>query len=1712
MNTSAHLCHSHRLFSVLLLTLLLPLSSAKVCDWWWEQDRQLGLLKFIGFWLGDGHLATQNGLVVIGQKKEAAVQWLEKLLDEVFPRWWFRNGDVMRPGMYKYYVRCPPLYKYLRLMAVGPPGYNARDPTQLRSYPHFTAVWTLEVQERQSDYYRADSAGYQTSTWTQRAMYRAMTGRRMDNAAASPASLTRTLPSTPVSSSDLRCSSYSDTDGFDTEAIDIEPPLVTVVLPDGTETVVHDYDVGPMEDDDLLEVPYGEVMTVDDQSKAEALIAAGAIIWWNNGKWLIINGHWFYLKRWLGDVEQIANVYSKLSRQQAIALLEGFCRADGNWSEIRFDSDQEPTGQWRCSNSSFPLIDHLQLIGQLAGAAVDLKLHTKAGKSTTIDDRTVTFSVDHWALHFTFTKSKRGIPFQTAPLAEPVMVAADDSDGCGYYQYNTDRRVYCITVEGNGNFLTQRLSIKPIRSGNECVKAHSMFIGNCLSKDMSSKFDLFRANSIRVLASIMDASMVGQMERFLKQAIVDKNPFIMASALSAGQQLYGTSPEVVKRWLNEITEALNNKSKMVQYHALALLYRIRAADKLALSKVVTGLARHNPSIAGSPMAQLLHIRIITSLLLSTPAVQQGSAAGAIHAELLKYVTDCLHAKHYVVMYEAARALVRLDHLLTAQQLVPAINVIQEMLTSTIAAHRFAAVKTLSEVVVRYPLLVNPCVTDLEHCINDPNRSIATLAITTLLKTGVESNVDRLMKSISGFMTDISDEFKIVLVDAIRSLCLKFPHKFPALMNFLASSLREEGGYKYKKAIVDAMLVMINDIKEAQELGLECFCEFIEDCVDGEALVSMADGTSRPLKEVRAGDRVLAWREGGLVPSEVTRAVAKGAQPCVELLFSDGRTLACTADHRILTADARWVRAGELRVGEDAVTAGVEYALSSTAEAAHSTWKLDLCDSLGSTLDMQSTRSKSLAFARLLGYSQHSGDDTELAMDVAHRLDAQDVLADIDLLSGKQSTAPLDNAAPYRIALSKELAAAMLAVGVAVGKQSDERVSTSIPSFLLDPTCPLPIVREFLGGLFGSNVFELVLTNECHVSHSGDMQTDMLRSQLVCLLDRCGVVADEVGITPSEADVSAKKAATSNSELVLHLNPSTISLFAHCVGFRYSCQKAQRLTAAASFSRSLPDAFELTVNPFIVPDTHIDSIALTSFDDKATTDKHLPPLAADRLTGTVHENATAQPVYRLTLIGRRDVGATRVYDITVPGGTSFVAGGIVVHNCEFPELSVRILHVLGERGPLTANPAKYIRFIFNRVILETASVRSAAVSSLAKFGSNVPSLTENIIVLLQRCLTDNDDEVRERAVYYVSMLSKDIGLARSCINQRPPAPLYQLEGSLLAYLARSHVNHPFSLQKDLINVGPDPDLLDEAGKLGSGSAAPSTHTSPSLAPSAAGASPSAVVNGEPVNAGLDMLHSIPELAALGPIFKSCAPVSLTEAESEYVVVCVKHILPHHVVFQFNVTNNMEQQQLDSVSVEMECDTDGWVEELSIPEPSLQYSIAGVTVVVWKRADDAYTSGAMTCTLHFKVREVDDGEVIGEEGDGVADEYQLEEIEVVESDFMRAGPNIALVEFKRQWEELGETVELVKKYSLGLDNLQAAVTAVLDLLGMQACESSGVVAEGARTHAVNLTGQWFGGVNVLARAGFGLDARHGVTLKIAVRSPNQRVNQMLTNAIR
>lgn len=84
--------------------------------------------------------------------------------------------------------------------------------------------------------------------------------------------------------------------------------------------------------------------------------------------------------------------------------------------------------------------------------------------------------------------------------------------------------------------------------------------------------------------------------------------------------------------------------------------------------------------------------------------------------------------------------------------------------------------------------------------------------------------------------------------------------------------------------------------------------------------------------------------------------------------------------------------------------------------------------------------------------------------------------------------------------------------------------------------------------------------------------------------------------------------------------------------------------------------------------------------------------------------------------------------------------------------------MSREGPIAKNPSSYIRFIYNRVNLEKAVIRAAAVSALAAFAHKVQSLRQSIVLLLRKCLNDSDDEVRERAFFYLSVLGESSGLA------------------------------------------------------------------------------------------------------------------------------------------------------------------------------------------------------------------------------------------------------------------------------------------------------------------------------------------------------------------
>ncbi|WOH04633.1 hypothetical protein DCAR_0624044 [Daucus carota subsp. sativus] len=775
-----------------------------------------------------------------------------------------------------------------------------------------------------------------------------------------------------------------------------------------------------------------------------------------------------------------------------------------------------------------------------------------------------------------------------------------------------------------------------------------IIVTSSLMKDMNSKTDMYRANAIRVLCRITDGPLLTQIERYLKQAIVDKNPVVASAALVSGIHLLQTNPEIVKRWTNEVQEAVQSRAALVQFHALALLHKIRQNDRLAASKLVTSLTR---GTVRSPLAQCLLIRYSSQVIREATVNNQTG-----DRPFYDYLESCLRHKAEMVIFEAARAITELNDV-SSRELTPAITVIQLFLSSSKPVLRFAAVRTLNKVAMTRPLAVANCNIDMESLISDQNRSIATLAITTLLKTGNESSVDRLMKQITSFMSDIADEFKIVVVESIRSLCLKFPLKYRALMSFLSNILREEGGFEYKKAIVDSIVIVIRDIPDAKESGLLHLCEFIEDC-------------------------------------------------------------------------------------------------------------------------------------------------------------------------------------------------------------------------------------------------------------------------------------------------------------------------------------------------------------------------------------------------------------------------------------------------EFTYLSTQILHFLGNEGPKTSDPSKYIRYIYNRVILENATVRASAVSTLAKIGAMVDSLKPRIFTLLRRCLYDSDDEVRDRATLYISTLEGDGTVVESDKDVKEflfgslDVPLVNLELSLKNYEPSEKPFDVNSVPKEVKSQ----QLAEKkaAGKRVTGLDAPPAPTST-------------------IDTYEKLLSSIPEFSGFGKLFKSSAPVELTEAETEYAVNAVKHIYDRHVVVQYNCTNTIPEQLLENVSVIVDASEAEQFSEVGVkPLSSLPYNSPGQTFVAFEKREGVTSVGKFSNVLRFIVKEVDPSSEEVDD-DGVEDEYQLEDLEVVAADYIL---KVGVSNFRNAWESMDPDTERVEEYGLGTrESLGEAVSVVMDLLGLQPCEGTEVIPNNARSHTCLLSGIYIGNVKVLVRLSFGIVGHKEVAMKLAVRSDDISVSDAI-----
>ena len=518
-------------------------------------------------------------------------------------------------------------------------------------------------------------------------------------------------------------------------------------------------------------------------------------------------------------------------------------------------------------------------------------------------------------------------------------------------------------------------------------------------------------------------------------------------------------------------------------------------------------------------------------------------------------------------------------------------------------------------------------------------------------------------------------------------------------------------------------------------------EMERDCDHFDTLVSLYNGLSMKIGNMVNGNYwVLGWskKTDGLVKAYQSQFLYKGERDCVDVYLDNGTKVTCTPNHPMLTNNNEWIKAQELEVNKSILKTGVKYPEIDIQKEINecNRWTLTFGE-YTLTTDTQEEYLKTLAFARMIGYLITDGHlsfkHNQGSVFLGHDLDVKQFLNDLKqfqtIVQKKFISKNL-----FEVRFRSTFVRSLLKLkGLTHGKKSTQEAV--LPEFIMDDNCPKPIIREFLGGLFGGD------GHTCYLGlHRGkrDILTSVSFSQtkssahlkslykmmenLQSLLKKCGInkttIQKHKETTHSKNNVNGKYDSRTHSQVLLHLDITELIPFSEKVGFRYCCHKSQRLSAGVSYRHlrentirqrkwlservdeivkyretkknnpkakiSTKPAIQQAVKELIKKEPLIHEYAIPtrhSLSEYLIEGKQFGKFRADKFPTAeaymtqigaynwfieknygVDRERESLPTMQQKVIGIYPAGKERVYDIQVEDVHSFVANGIVSHNC------------------------------------------------------------------------------------------------------------------------------------------------------------------------------------------------------------------------------------------------------------------------------------------------------------------------------------------------------------------------------------------------------------------------------------------------------------------
>lgn len=378
------------------------------------------------------------------------------------------------------------------------------------------------------------------------------------------------------------------------------------------------------------------------------------------------------------------------------------------------------------------------------------------------------------------------------------------------------------------------------------MRATSAFcmVTNCINKDILSANENIRAIALRLLPLIVESQNPLQLERTLKNCLVNKNPIIVEGALHACCEIIHVLFDVVRKCTDEITQLLlSSKDHNVQFKAFLLVQQLKASDPVSFVKTLSGILSNQ--LQYGELCLVYVVRSVCEVLRTEAGLDKKSAV-----LFLRFLEEAVQLDGRAVSLEAARALISLPGT-DNKQLKPVVERLRDFLDESDDVFRYAALRVFNGLVrnsLRLSLFHN--FEQIRGLLGSGNKAIVSLAISILVKIANPEDLEKLLDQIYDLIDDLPQFVKTEVIDSALLAIRKNPRTADSVLKFLTKSLKDKGSTEFKVAVNKALYSISEIGDEFCVRILEFLTEYIEDSQHKDITLAMLQSIGKLLLRVQ----------------------------------------------------------------------------------------------------------------------------------------------------------------------------------------------------------------------------------------------------------------------------------------------------------------------------------------------------------------------------------------------------------------------------------------------------------------------------------------------------------------------------------------------------------------------------------------------------------------------------------------------------------------------------------------------------------------------------------------------------------------------------------------------------------------------------------------------------------------------------------------------